>query len=104
MAPKNVLSSSVKKMDFVVRDISKKMYIGQDLMGKNLIYGIKEEGLAIAEYKDNESLVSRQVYDKTMAKQRDLAAERKLYHLIRKLGITIKISDYRRKIWNWKIS
>lgn len=78
LAPKNVLSSSVKKMDFVVKDISKKMYIGQDLMGKNLIYGIKEEGLAIAEYKDNESLVTRQVYDKTMAKQRDLAAGKKI--------------------------
>jgi len=73
LAPKNVLTSALKKVDIVTEDLSTKLANGEEIGGQNYNYGLKEGGVGIPEENPN---MDKEVYDKTMEKAQEIIDEK----------------------------
>lgn len=71
LAPKNVLTSALKRVDVAVANISEKFVNGEDIGGQTFTYGLTDGGVGIPENNPN---MDAEVYTKTMTVQDDIAA------------------------------
>lgn len=63
MAPDNVLTSVLKNVGNAVDLVSKEKINGEDIGGKTMVFGLKEDAVGITEHKD---LIPADVWEKTM--------------------------------------
>ena len=63
LAPDNILTSSLKKCNIAVQETTLKLINGEQVGGKNLYYGLKENAAGITENNKN---MDKEVYEKTM--------------------------------------
>ena len=63
LAPKNVLTSVIKKVDVAVKNIADQYLQGGDIGGKNYVFGLKEDGVGLAENTGN---ISWEIYNQAM--------------------------------------
>lgn len=71
LAPKNVLTSSLKRVDVAVKDLSERFAKGENIGGQTYSYGLADGGVGIPEQNPN---MSDEVYEKTMKVQEQIAA------------------------------
>lgn len=71
LAPKNVLTSSLKRVDVAVADLSKKFVEGEAIGGQTYTYGLTDGGVGIPEENPN---MDEEVYAKTMKVQDEIIA------------------------------
>lgn len=71
LAPENVLTSSLKRVDVAVADISKKFVEGEEVGGQTFSYGLADGGVGIPEENPN---MDEEVYAKTMKVQDEIIA------------------------------
>lgn len=72
LAPKNMLTSALKRVDFATRDLSLKFANGEEIGGKNFVYGLKEGGVGIPPMPKENPVIKKEVYDKAIEKQKEL--------------------------------
>lgn len=65
LAPKNVLTSALKRVDVAVYDLTARYLRGEKIGGKNYTYSLKEGAVGIPEHTEK-SLYSKEVYDEVM--------------------------------------
>lgn len=63
LAPKNVLTSALKHVEVVTKDLSKKFMEGEDLGGQTIRYGLENGGVGIPENNPN---MEPEVYEKAL--------------------------------------
>lgn len=66
LAPKNILTSTIKKYDTVAAGIIKAFNDGSLDMGKKLYYGLKEDAVGLAPYDTEKSLYSNDINKKVL--------------------------------------
>ncbi len=71
LAPENVLTSALKRVDVAVSSISQKLENGEEIGGQSLEYGLADGGVGIPEENPN---MAPEVYEKTIALQEKVAA------------------------------
>lgn len=71
LAPKNVLTSALKRVDVAVANISEKFANGDKIGGQVFTYGLKDGGVGIPENNPN---MDPEVYKKTIAIQDEITA------------------------------
>lgn len=71
LAPANVLTSSLKRVDVAVEKISKKFIDGENIGGQTFTFGLSDGGVGIPKNNPN---MSDEVYKKTMEIQDKIAA------------------------------
>lgn len=72
LAPNNVLTSALKRVGKAVDLVSREYMSGNDIGGKNLVYGLKEECVGIPEENPN---MDPNVYEMTMQLQSKIMAD-----------------------------
>ena len=63
LAPKNVLTSSLKNVNVAVDEVSRRMIIGQEIGGQNLSFGLAEDAVGIPENHEN---YSDEIYEQAL--------------------------------------
>lgn len=76
LAPKNVIASSVKKADVVIKDVSLRIKNNEDIGAKNIEYGLKESGVGVVLSTGENSILNPGVYDKAIQIQKEIAEGR----------------------------
>lgn len=71
LAPENVLTSALKRVDVAVAEISEKLANGEEIGGQTFTYGLADGGVGIPEENPN---MDAEVYTKTIALQEKVAA------------------------------
>lgn len=71
LAPDNILTSALKRVDVAVKDISEKLMNGEEIGGQVFNYGLADGGVGLPEENPN---MDKEVYEKTMAIQDEIAA------------------------------
>lgn len=71
LAPKNVLTSALKRVDVAIYDVTNKILSGEKIGGKTLVYSSKEAAVGIPDHTDK-SLYPKELHEKAMQKQKDI--------------------------------
>lgn len=71
LAPDNILTSALKRVDVAVANISEKLMNGEEIGGQTFTYGLSDGGVGLPEENPN---LDAEVYEKTMALQDKIAA------------------------------
>lgn len=71
LAPKNVLTSALKRVDVAVASISEKCMKGENIGGQTFTYGLTDGGVGLPTENPN---MDAEVYKKTMALEEEVAA------------------------------
>lgn len=71
LAPKNVLTSALKRVDVAVEDLSERFMKGEDIGGNTFTYGLTDGGVGLPTENPN---LDKEVYNKTMELQEQIAA------------------------------
>ena len=71
LAPKNVLTSSLKRVDVAVQNLSERFAKGENIGGQTFTFGLADGGVGIPESNPN---MDDEVYKKTMEVQEKIAA------------------------------
>lgn len=71
LAPKNVLTSSLKRVDVAVQNLSERFAKGENIGGQTFTFGLADGGVGIPESNPN---MEDEVYKKTMEVQEKIAA------------------------------
>lgn len=71
LAPKNVLTSSLKRVDVAVQNLSERFAKGENIGGQTFTFGLADGGVGIPENNPN---MDDEVYKKTMEVQEKIAA------------------------------
>lgn len=71
LAPKNILTSALKKVDVAVANITKKVMDGENVGGQTFTYGLSDGGVDLPEENPN---MAPEVYEKAMEVKEKIAA------------------------------
>ena len=63
LAPKNVLTSSLKNVNVAVDEVSRRLIVGQEIGGQNLYFGLAENAVGIPENHEN---YSDEIYEQAL--------------------------------------
>lgn len=73
LAPENVLTSALKKVDVAIYDLSKRILSGEELGGQTVVYTANEDAVGIPKFTDK-SLYSKEIHDGALAKLEEIKA------------------------------
>lgn len=71
LAPENVLTSALKRVDVAIYDVTNRILSGEKVGGQTLVYSSKEGAVGIPEHTDK-SLYPKELHEKAMQKQKDI--------------------------------
>lgn len=71
LAPKNVLTSALKRVDVAIYDVTSRILSGEKVGGQTLVYSSKEGAVGIPEHTDK-SLYPKELHEKAMQKQKEI--------------------------------
>lgn len=74
LAPKNVLTSALKKVDVAIYDLSKRILSGEKLGGQTVVYTANEDAVGIPEYNEETALYPKELYEKALQKLEEIKA------------------------------
>ncbi len=74
LAPKNVLTSALKKVDIAVYDLSKRVLSGEKLGGQTVVYTVNEDAVGIPEHRGDDALYPLDLHEKAIQKLEDMKA------------------------------
>nr|WP_276938077.1 BMP family ABC transporter substrate-binding protein [Helcococcus sueciensis] len=76
LAPKNVLTSALKKVDVAIYDLSKRLLSGEKLGGQTVVYTANEEAVGIPEYNAETALYPEELHKKALDKLEEIKADK----------------------------
>ena len=74
LAPKNVLTSALKKVDVAIYDLSKRILSGEKLGGQTVVYTANEDAVGIPEYNADTALYPEELHKKALEKLEEIKA------------------------------
>ena len=76
LAPKNVLTSALKKVDVAIYDLSKRLLSGEKLGGQTVVYTANEGAVGIPEYNAETALYPEELHKKALDKLEEIKADK----------------------------
>ncbi len=76
LAPKNVLTSALKKVDVAIYDLSKRILSGEKVGGQTVVYTANEGAVGIPEYNAETALYPEELHKKALDKLEEIKADK----------------------------
>lgn len=74
LAPNNVLTSALKKVDVAIYDLSKRILSGENVGGQTVVYTANEDAVGIPEYNADTALYPEELHEKALEKLEEIKA------------------------------
>lgn len=74
LAPNNVLTSALKKVDVAIYDLSKRILSGENVGGQTVVYTANEDAVGIPEYNADTALYPEELHKKALEKLEEIKA------------------------------
>lgn len=74
LAPKNVLTSALKKVDVAIYDLSKRILSGENLGGQTVVYTANEDAVGIPDHLGDDALYPAELHEKALEKLEKIKA------------------------------